>query len=547
VKLALALIALVLTPALASGPAAAGTEILLELRFDGQPVDPAAAPDFSCFSETRRQWVGCLVEKRPGAGQYALSRPEPGQYRMHVSIDENAANPRRFPGDYEAQPRFEVTADGPERLAVDLPRLIHVVQPRDNGRAIDGMLTGCATHPAFETRRYAWTAEARVAFAWDPVVPGAEYRYVVSAHSCSPAGGARQLISATTSETALSFSLPPTADGEHYRFRVEAWRNGLLVGDLYTHDAGAHSWHYRFRVVDATVPRWAWVAGASAIALVLLAGSRALVGVDPARRRQRVRVLLRALLAVVVVAAGAVIAIQYAQERQRRGADAQRAVADAARLARHRDFIAAFVSAAPRPDWWDQVDTPYRVENAGDLLAAWQGHPHTEAGERQFFKAAYQGIVDHPEDEHVVATALELLHYASRDYPHRLGLARFGVDRYFQHRRRTDNCANCMPGDTTQGLVLNLSQLLDAAGRHDEAIAVCRRVIDERSADVSPYKLAETWHQIAWVYWHKGDRKRAAQVLDEALARYRTTVRGELLESTRAHFERELARPDEGR
>jgi tetratricopeptide (TPR) repeat protein len=543
----LAFALLPLAIALAVAPATAGTEIPLELRFDGQLVDPAAAPDFSCFSETRRQWVSCPVEKRPGAGQYALSRPEPGRYRMHVSIDENAANPRRFPGDYEAQPRFEVTADGPERISVDLPRLIHVVQPRDNGRAIDGMLTGCATQPAFETPRYAWTPEARVAFAWDPVVPGAEYRYVVSASSCSPSGGGRQLVSATTSDTALSLSLPPTAAGEHYRFRVEAWRNGLLVGDLYTHDAGAHSWHYRFRVVDATVPRWAWMAAGSTIALVLLAGARALVGVDPPRRRWRVRWLVRALVAAVVVAAGAWIAIQYGQERQRRSAEAQRAVAEAARQTRHRDFIAAFVSAAPRPDWWDAVDTPYRVENAGDLLAAWQGHPHTEAGERQFFKAAYQGIVDHPEAEHVVATAIELLHYASRDYGHRLGLAQFGVERYFAHRRRTDNCANCMPGDTTQGLVLNLSQLLDAAGRHDDAIAVCRRLIDERGADVSPYKLAETWNQIAWVYWHQGDRQRAVRVLGEALARYRSTVRGELLESTRAHFEREQARPDEGR
>ena len=36
-----------------------------------------------------------------------------------------------------------------------------------------------------------------------------------------------------------------------------------------------------------------------------------------------------------------------------------------------------------------------------------------------------------------------------------------------------------------------------------------RRLIDERSTDVSPYKLAETWNQIAWVYWHQGDRTRA--------------------------------------
>ena len=68
-----------------------------------------------------------------------------------------------------------------------------------------------------------------------------------------------------------------------------------------------------------------------------------------------------------------------------------------------------------------------------------------------------------------------------------------GYDRYFGHRGRTDNCANCMVGDTSQGLVQNLSQLYTASGRFDEAIAaldrgkwipnfgaICRGVVDAR-------------------------------------------------------------------
>jgi len=89
--------------------------------------------------------------------------------------------------------------------------------------------------------------------------------------------------------------------------------------------------------------------------------------------------------------------------------------------------------------------------------------------------------VDHPDDEHVVATAIDLMTWVERDYPHRLSLAWFGYERYFAHRRRTDNCANCMPGDTTQALAQNLSQALIEAGRYDEAIEVCRRLIDARA------------------------------------------------------------------
>jgi hypothetical protein len=86
----------VLTPA-----PGAPADIPVELRFDGRPFDPVAPPDFTCFNATLARWVSCRVRKGEAPGVYALERPEPGAYRMHVSIDENPANPRRYPGDYE--------------------------------------------------------------------------------------------------------------------------------------------------------------------------------------------------------------------------------------------------------------------------------------------------------------------------------------------------------------------------------------------------------------------------------------------------------------
>ena len=178
------------------------------------------------------------------------------------------------------------------------------------------------------------------------------------------------------------------------------------------------------------------------------------------------------------------------------------------------------------------------MDNVGDLLAAWQGFPRGGVGERQFFKSAYQGIVDHPDDDHVVATAIMLLDHVAADYPQRLGLAEFGYARYFSYRARTDNCANCMVGDTTQSLAVSLSQLYSSAGRHDEAIAACRRLLDERAMDVSPYKLAETWNQLAWAHWRRGDRARALEVIREGIARYGGTVRADELRRTLSTFER---------
>ena len=533
--LAIAVALLALTPGARAG-------VPIDLRFDGQAFDPKAPPDFSCFSYTAARWVGCRVQKAEAPGAYVLERLGPGQYRMHVSIDENPANPRRYPGDYEAQLRFEMTESGPERLTVDLARLIHLTRPGDNGRSLEGMLRGCATQPKFETPRYSWGPLATVEFGWEPIVAGAEYRYTVVAGSCNRSGAQRKILSESTDATTVALALPPSPEGEYYVFRVEAWKGGRLVGDLYAHDSGTHSWNYRFRVQDASVPRWAYFGAGGGLLLLLLAARRGLREAE--RRRRRLRWVLGGTLAALV--AGAVVGIGYHayEDRERRRAEAEKTKVEAERQARGRELIAAFASAAARPDWWNDVETPYRVDNVGDLLSAWQGHPRGDGGrgERQFFKAAYQGIVDHPDDEHVVATAIDLLHHVVRDYPHRLGLARFGYERYFQHRRRTDNCVNCMVGDTTQGIAQNLSQLYAAAGRFDEAIAVCRRLIEERGPDVSPYKLAETWNQMAWVHWQKGERERAVQVIRDAIARYGTTVRGEDLQRTLARFEREGTR-----
>ena len=59
---------------------------------------------------------------------------------------------------------------------------------------------------------------------------------------------------------------------------------------------------------------------------------------------------------------------------------------------------------------------------------------------------------------------------------------------------------------------------------------------------MSPYKLAETWNQMAWAYWHKGERSRAVDIVQEALTRYGGTVRADELKRTLARFEAQLER-----
>jgi tetratricopeptide (TPR) repeat protein len=526
---------------------AVNADIPLALRFNGEPLTVTATPEFTCFSYNENRWLNCEARRAQQPGDYSLASLPPGKYRLHVSIDENPANPRLFPGDYEAQKIFEVTPEGPPpRLEVDVPRLLHLTRPGDNARPIDGMLTGCATQPRFETARVVWTPRAKIDFGWEPVAEGAEYRYSLFALPCTAAGALRKLIDDKTLQATLVLDLPPLPDNEYYQFRVEAWKDGRMVGDLYTHDSGAHSWNYRFRIVDNSVPRWAYFAGAGLVLLVFLMLRKTFGGLPAQTRRDRLRRFMRGGIVVLILGAIAAGGYAYYHAQQRKAQEQASAAVEAERAAKNQEFISAFTASAPKPDWWDKVETPYRVQSYGDLMAAWQGYPRDEkqrvSGERQFFKAAYQGILDHPDDLHIVVTAIQFLHYVVSDYPQRIGLAEFGVNRYFGYRQRTDNCANCMPGDTVQSLTHNLSQLYSAANRYNEAIAINQRLIDERGKDVSPYKLAETWNQIAWAYWHAGKQERAIGVVREALGKYRDTVRGDDLARSLERFEKDSRR-----
>ncbi len=66
-----------------------------------------------------------------------------------------------------------------------------------------------------------------------------------------------------------------------------------------------------------------------------------------------------------------------------------------------------FQAASPQPDWWDDVSTEgVTINTYDDLLTYWQNKERTN---NQFFKAAYQAILDHPLNDDIVVNAINLM------------------------------------------------------------------------------------------------------------------------------------------
>src|SRR5207245_8752054 len=184
-------------------------------------------------------------------------------------------------------------------------------------------------------------------------VGGGGYGWDRAGAAGGQSGTRRVIVNEKTEATAATIALPPSAGGEYYVFRVEAWKGGRLVGDLYTHDSGTHSWNYRFQVHDASVPRWAYIVAGAGVLLLLFGARRAFRGVDSRRRRRRAGWLAGGTIAILVIGAVAGGSSHYDQDRERRRAESDKARVDAERQARQREIVAAFVSAAPRPAWWE--------------------------------------------------------------------------------------------------------------------------------------------------------------------------------------------------
>jgi hypothetical protein len=206
-------------------------------------------------------------------------------------------------------------------------------------------------------------------------------------------------------------------------------------------------------------------------------------------------------------------------------------------------FLAEWKQTIPKPAWWEDVPpSPLAVHSLGDLMAVWQSPLIDVASRRRFYKLAYQAILDHPSDEHLVAEAIWLMAYAGDSEDH-FPLLKFGVDHFFFYNQRTDNCANCKIGELTGEMVRDLAEAYISRGEPEAAIRIIERLVNEREQDVSEYNLALTFQTKSRAYWALGDFESAKAAIREGLRRFPEGWQADQLRETLERYEKETAKP----
>ncbi len=517
---------LVAQPIMAEADPVARQQVLFS--YLGEPVTFAAQVEASCYDEKQSEYIRCHFS-RDENGRYWIDRLPPGRYGLNVSVDENAANPPRRPGDYHRYYQFSVGQQtGSKPLRVSMQKLINMTAPADNNAAVDGIGGPCGKKPYFEVPLASILPETKVEFAWHPLAPDVIYHYTLWRANCNK-GGMSRLIYRQTNAMQVTETLPANRADEYYLFRITAVKNGEMVGNFSLHDTGgSYMPQYRFRITDPLGNRYYIYYGLAGVFILGLLVLRTRV-----RRieRQQKAVVSRAgsqtwkniFLVIMVPATVTGVYYGYGQYQQHQAGEAE-VKARASQEQRQSHLRAEFEFNVPLPDWWDNVSQPrYLFDTHSDIVSVWPKINYARDGlesRREIIKRCYLSIVAHTDDNDLVASCLNMIASLEEDREIVLMAAEFGVAHYFNHKHRTDYCVGCRPGDSTAGLVSRAASNYNANGDYDRSIELITRFLEAREAETAPYKLASLYASLGNAYWQRGDRRKAVELLEAAKVRF---------------------------
>lgn len=186
-----------------------------------------------------------------------------------------------------------------------------------------------------------------------------------------------------------------------------------------------------------------------------------------------------------------------------------------ARVVAAQKLRSEFQRQCPRPEWWDRVQAP-RIRTRDEFSEYWR---RKDRSPEQFFKVAYQAIVDYPLDTDLVMEAIQFLYYSDQTYPYMIRLHQFALDRYFSYRRPLAGYGG-KAGDTVGGIVLHLTYLYKRKQQYDQSITVINRLLSERKQEIHDNLLELLSLALAEALQLSGRSQEAQAVLREAIETY---------------------------
>jgi hypothetical protein len=183
-----------------------------------------------------------------------------------------------------------------------------------------------------------------------------------------------------------------------------------------------------------------------------------------------------------------------------------------------------FASVIQKPDWFDSVSAP-ALNSVADVDRLWQSRKRCcidkdklQANRREFYKACYNGIVQHPDNDELVVKCLWLMDPGPGNEQYYV-LKRYLVDNYGDHKSDTSHCANCAPGDVIARVTLGLAQHERYTDSVDVAIKRIEGLLSRRRPEISLWVQTEIYTALGQMYLKSAVTDERKQVISDAYER----------------------------
>lgn len=488
-----------------------------------------AKPEFACLDDSNQQWFDCGLTRTEKPGEYKRKNMAVGSYVILIGVDENRNNLKNMPGDWRADYRFKITSSNDGQI-VDVPmtKLIHLVKPQSNDGPMAGALgAGCKDKPLFIPAGHPWTDKLAIPFEWESIVKDADYKISVVRRHCDPfkeLGVFRQF---ETKETFLTLTLPPNSADEYYAFFISAFRGGRFIGDLLTYDSGAQSWSYGFKIEPVSTPISYYLAAVTI--LLVLALSWFVMGYFGLGIAYRA--LIHSILIILLILGQKMIPnaklfppYKYFDVPPVFLANATPPAAKLEQDQAKRVYPYSWSKEVPKPHWWKFATPKRTIGSYSELLLWWQSQDSGKKAQREFFRAIYEAIEHHPEDEQLTVAGMHFLFYLSDNQKTLSQVGRIAIQYHLNHIGRIDNCAgSCGAADTIVSIASSYAPILARTQGSKKAITMLESVMDARKADMSIYADAEAHVALINLLYRAKQTKKARMKLDFALKAFSGT------------------------
>lgn len=166
--------------------------------------------------------------------------------------------------------------------------------------------------------------------------------------------------------------------------------------------------------------------------------------------------------------------------------------------------LSLFEETIPRPKWFDKKAV-IAVNTSQEVSALWQSKKRCcvdkktlRENNREFYRACYQAIVNHVNNEELVVKCLWLMD-TGLSGAERTQFNRFLLDNYPDHQNNITRCANCSTGDTVARVTRELAARMNREAQLDEAILLIENLLERRD-DISLWVQLEIHETLGRFY-----------------------------------------------